>query len=30
MPCPVETIIDKDSGTPMFIAAQLTIARTWK
>ena len=25
-----ETRIERDMGTPMFIAAQFTIARTWK
>ena len=31
-PCfvPEETIIEKDTCIPMFIAAQFTIARTWK
>ena len=28
--CPEETIIEKDTCTPMFIAALITIARTWK
>ena len=27
---PEETIIEKDTCTPMFIAALFTIARTWK
>ena len=27
---PVKTIIQKESSTPMFIAALFTIARTWK
>ena len=27
---PEETVIDKDTWTPMFIAALFTIARTWK
>ena len=27
---PEKTIIQKDTCTPMFIAAQFTIARTWK
>ena len=27
---PQETIIDKDTCTPIFIAALFTIARTWK
>ena len=26
----VETIIQKDTGTPMFIAALFTVAKTWK
>ena len=28
--CPEKTIIQKDTGTPMFIASLFTIARTWK
>ena len=28
--CPEETKIEKDTCTPMFIAALFTIARTWK
>ena len=28
--CPEETIIEKDTCTPVFIAALITIARTWK
>ena len=28
--CPDKTIIQKDTSTPMFTAALLTIARTWK
>ena len=28
--CPEETIIQKDTCTPMFIAALFTIARSWK
>ena len=27
---PEETIVEKDSCTPMFITALFTIARTWK
>ena len=27
---PEKTIIEKDTGTPIFIAALFTIARTWK
>ena len=28
--CPEETIIEKDTWTPMFVAALFTIARMWK
>ena len=28
--CPDKTVIQKDTCTPMFTAAQFTIARTWK
>ena len=28
--CPEETVIEKDTCTPMFIATLFTIARTWK
>ena len=28
--CPEKTIIQKDTGTPMFIVALSTVARIWK